>query len=189
MHSVGVFGLQGDYERHRATLARIGVAAEIVVTQDRIESIDALIIPGGESTTMGKLAVTFDLLEPLKRRISAGMPVFGTCAGMILLAERIEGSEQPRIGALAVQVSRNAYGRQIASFEADVPVTFGSGSVRGVFIRAPLITGLGPAVTVLGEFEGKPVLVRQGTILASSFHPELTEDTRIHEYFLSIVGS
>ncbi len=186
MHRIGVLGLQGDYDKHRAMLASLGVEAEVVVDPSGIERIDGLVIPGGESTTMGKLMVSYRLLAPLKQRIAEGMPVFGTCAGMILLAERIEASEQPRIGLLDVQVSRNAYGRQIASFEADIPVAFGPAPVRGVFIRAPIITEVGSKVAVLAEFEGRPVLVRQGAMLASSFHPELTEDTRIHEYFLSM---
>jgi len=189
MHRIGVLGLQGDYDKHRSMLASLGVAAEIVVNQEQIEGIDGLIIPGGESTTMGKLMVSYHLLDSLRRRIEGGMPVFGTCAGMILLAGRIEASDQPRIGLLDVQVNRNAYGRQIASFEADISVSFGASPVRGVFIRAPIVTKVGSDVAVLGEFENRPVLVRQGSMLASSFHPELTEDTRVHEYFLSLLAN
>ena len=185
MTKVGILGLQGDYERHRAVLERLDARASIIVAPEQLDGIDALIIPGGESTTMGKLMVSFSILEPVKERIAAGMPVFGTCAGMILLASDIAESEQPHLGGLDVEVSRNAYGRQVESFEADVPVTFIDQPVRGVFIRAPKITRLGPKVETLGLFEDDPVLVRQGNILACSFHPELTEETRIHDYFFS----
>ncbi len=186
MQRIGVLGLQGDYDKHRSMLTGLGVEVEVVVDREGIERIDGLIIPGGESTTMGKLMVSYNLLDSLRRRIEGGMPVFGTCAGMILLAEHIEASDQPRIGLLDVRVNRNAYGRQIASFEADISVSFGATPVRGVFIRAPIVTKVGSNVDILGEFESRPVLVRQGSMLASSFHPELTEDTRVHEYFLSL---
>ncbi|HUX21600.1 MAG TPA: pyridoxal 5'-phosphate synthase glutaminase subunit PdxT [Spirochaetia bacterium] len=186
MSTVGILGLQGDFEKHFKVVERIGATPRIVVSPKEIEGIDSLIIPGGESTTMGKLMVNFRLLEPLRERVRSGMPVFGTCAGMILLATDILGSDQPRIGLLDVEVSRNAYGRQIESFEADVPVSFIPEPVRGVFIRAPKITRLGSGVETLGRFEEAPVLIRQKNILACSFHPELTQETRIHEYFLSM---
>ncbi len=187
MNTIGVLGLQGDFAKHHAMLSRLGVKAELVVTPEQIGRIDGLVIPGGESTTIGKLMAGYGLLEPLKARIAGGMAVFGTCAGMILLARRIQGSVQIRIGAMDIEVNRNAYGRQISSFEADIPVSFIREPARGVFIRAPIITDTGREVSVLGEFEGRPVLVRQGKLLASSFHPELTEDGRIHEYFLAMV--
>jgi len=177
MKTIGVLGLQGDFEKHARAVERAGARALILVSPEEIDRIDGLIIPGGESTTIGKLMVSFMLLEPLRERIKAGMPVFGTCAGMILLADRITSSIQPRIGLLDIEVNRNAYGRQIESFEADVPVSFTHGNVRGVFIRAPQIVEVGPSVSVLGVFE---------QILACSFHPELTEETRIHEYYLSM---
>lgn len=186
MSTVGILGLQGDFEKHSKVVERIGAVPRIVVSPKEIEGIDSLIIPGGESTTMGKLMVNFRLLEPLCDLIRSGMPVFGTCAGMILLAADILNSDQPRIGLLDIEVSRNAYGRQIESFEADVPVTFIPEPVRGVFIRAPKITRLGSGVETLGLFEEAPVLIRQENILACSFHPELTQETRIHEYFLSM---
>lgn len=185
MTTVGILGLQGDFARHYSVLERLRAHALIVVSPEELDRVDALIIPGGESTTMGKLMASFRLLEPLQERIRAGMPVFGTCAGMILLAADITGSTQQRIGALDIEVNRNAYGRQIESFEADVPVTFIGDPVRGVFIRAPKIVRVGPGIETLGLFEESPVLIRQGTILACSFHPELTEETRIHEYFLT----
>ncbi len=186
MTTVGILGLQGDFEKHYKVVERLNVRARIVVSAEELDLVDLLIIPGGESTTMGKLMVGFRLLEPLTERVRSGMPVFGTCAGMILLARDIEDSSQPRIGLLDVGVNRNAYGRQIESFEADVPVTFISEPVRGVFIRAPKITRMGQGVETLGEFEEAPVLVRQDNMLACSFHPELTEETRIHEYFLTL---
>lgn len=186
MTTVGILGLQGDFEKHCKVVERIGAKARIVVAPEGLDGLDSLIVPGGESTTMGKLMVNFRLLEPLSERIRSGMPVFGTCAGMILLATEIDGSDQHRIGLLDIGVSRNAYGRQIESFEADVPVTFIEEPVRGVFIRAPKITRIGSAVEVLGNFEETPVLIRQGNILACSFHPELTDETRIHEYFLAM---
>ena len=184
MKTIGILGLQGDFARHAHVVERLGARAPVIVSPDGIDGIDGLIIPGGESTTIGKLMVDFALLEPIKQRISAGMPVFGTCAGMILLAERITGSNQPRIGVLDIEVNRNAYGRQVVSFEADVPVSFAGERIHGVFIRAPQIVDLGSAVQVLGEFEDRPVIVRQQNILACSFHHELTEDTRTHEYYL-----
>lgn len=185
MTTVGILGLQGDYAKHHQVVQRVGATPRIVVSPSDVEQIDSLIIPGGESTTMGKLMVDYKLLEPLRERIRTGLPVFGTCAGLILLATGIVDSEQPRLGLLDIDVNRNAYGRQVKSFEADVPVTFIPEPVRGVFIRAPIITRLGPGVETLGVFEDSPVLVRQENILACSFHPELTEETRIHEYFLA----
>lgn len=164
----------------------MGARAPLIVSPNDVDGIDGLIIPGGESTTIGKLMVDFELLEPIRQRIREGMPVFGTCAGMILLADRITGSSQPRIGLLDIEVNRNAYGRQVVSFEADLPVTFTGERVRGVFIRAPQIVELGPDVEVLGLFEDRPVIVRQQNILACSFHPELTDDTRTHEYYLAM---
>jgi pyridoxal 5'-phosphate synthase pdxT subunit len=186
MKKIGVLGLQGDFEKHVRTLGMAGADPRLVVAAEDVPGLDGLVIPGGESTTIGKLMVAFGLLEPIKARIAAGMPVLGTCAGMILLAARITGSSQPRIGMLDAEVNRNAYGRQIESFEADIPVSFISEPVRGVFIRAPKIVALGPSVEVLGTFEDVPVLVRQGAMLACAFHPELTDETRIHEYFLSL---
>lgn len=188
MTTVGILGLQGDYDKHSKVVDALGERPRIVVSPSDINEIDCLIIPGGESTTMGKLMVSYKLLEPVVERIRGGMPVFGTCAGMILLAMEISGSAQHRLGLLDIEIDRNAYGRQIASFEADIPVTFIPEPVRGVFIRAPRITRMGPEVETLGVFEDSPVLVRQDNILAASFHPELTEETRIHEYFLSLVA-
>ncbi len=189
MHTIGVLALQGDYAKHAETLCRLGVRTLEIRTSKAFADIDALVIPGGESTTIGKLLARFDILTPLQMRIQGGMPVFGTCAGMILLAQNIEGSDQPRIGVMDISVERNAYGRQIESFEADIQTSIpGIPLVRGVFIRAPRITNMGKGVHVLAKFEGAPVLVQQNNLLAASFHPELTDDVRVHQYFLSIVA-
>lgn len=188
MKRIGILTLQGDFQKHAQVFRHLGFQAPSVRSAQELEQVDALAIPGGESTTIGKLLVRFHMMEPLRRRIAAGMPVFGTCAGMILLATEIEGSDQARIGVLDIGVARNAYGRQVESFEAnvDVPV-LGNGAVRGVFIRAPKVTRVGPAVEVLASLESSPVLVRQGAVLAASFHPELTADAGIHRYFASLI--
>jgi pyridoxal 5'-phosphate synthase pdxT subunit len=193
--SIGVLSYQGGYTRHLELLARLGYESVSVRSVEALESVDALIIPGGESTTIGMLMERFGLLDVLARRIDEGLPVFGTCAGAILLASGIEQSDQVRIGALDITVRRNAYGRQIHSFEADLQLARETdtrlptgGQFHGVFIRAPLITRTGPGVTTLLEFEERPVLVRQGSLLASTFHPELSGDARIHRFFLAEVA-
>jgi pyridoxal 5'-phosphate synthase pdxT subunit len=185
--TIGVLALQGDVPEHLRALEQAGARAVPVKTRDTLESVDGLVIPGGESTTVGMLLERFDLMEPLRERIAEGMPVFGTCTGLILMAKTIEGSGQPRIGCMDVTVHRNAYGRQVDSFEADVAVpAIGAEPVRAVFIRAPQVTGVEPSVEVLAETEAGPVLVRQGSMLAATFHPELTEDRRIHELFVGM---
>lgn len=186
---VGVLCLQGGYDSHLRMLQRLKVKSLRVLVPEDLEKVDGLIIPGGESTTIGKLLVFHNLLEPLRKKIEAGFPVFGTCAGMILLSSGVEGPEQILIGGMDYRVKRNAYGRQIESFDAKVPVdTLHPGKlVQGIFIRAPQISTLGPRVQVLAQFEDLPVLVRQGKLLAASFHPELTEDTTVHRYFLTMV--
>ncbi len=181
---LGVLSLQGDVEKHITMLTKIGAGAIPVKYDEELARVDALIMPGGESTTIGKLLLRFNLFEPIKRRIMEGMPVYGTCAGMILLAKRITGFDQPRFDLLDITVARNAYGPQIESFEADLGIPLlGEKPVRAVFIRAPIIHEISPEVEVLASFEGNPVFIRQGNILASSFHPELTDDERIHRYF------
>jgi pyridoxal 5'-phosphate synthase pdxT subunit len=186
MKRVGVLALQGDYAVHRAALEKAGCEAFEARTLADIERAEALVLPGGESTVMGSLLVRFGLLEPLIARIRAGMPVFGTCAGLILLAQRIDGREQPGLRLLDVTVLRNAYGRQIASFRARVSTILpGAESIEAVFIRAPKITALGREVKVLAEHRGDPILVRQGSIVAATFHPELTGEA-VHRWFLSI---
>ncbi len=195
---VGVLALQGDVREHVLAFDRLGVAAVPVRRPRELDGVDALVIPGGESTTMAKLAVIFDLLEPLQRRVSEGMPAYGSCAGMIMLAARVVGGipGQPTVGGLDVTVRRNAFGRQVDSFEGDVAFRgLGEEPVHGVFIRAPWVEQTGPGVTVLarvsgGQADGRIVAVRQGAVLATSFHPELTGDLRVHRYFLDhVVGA
>jgi 5'-phosphate synthase pdxT subunit len=185
---VGVLALQGDFDKHAKALVAAGLDprdAPEVRTLEQLAAVDALVIPGGESTTIGKLMVMFGLLEPLRERIRAGMPTFGTCAGMIMLSREVIGYDQVLLGALDIAVERNAYGRQVHSFETDFETAIpGAPRVRGVFIRAPRIARLGDGVETLASFEGAPVLVRQGNLLASSFHPELTDDASIHRWFI-----
>ncbi|HLV80540.1 MAG TPA: pyridoxal 5'-phosphate synthase glutaminase subunit PdxT [Chthonomonadaceae bacterium] len=190
---IGILALQGDYEAHRNVLEeRLGKATAFVRTPGALEGVDALILPGGESTTIGKLMARNGLDKALTARAQAGMPIYGTCAGLILLARGIEGQpDQPTLGLMDVQVARNAFGRQIESFEADVPFTAGNSAeetpVQGVFIRAPYVTQAGPDVQVLSRFRDKIVGVRQGHLLGTAFHPELTEDPRVHAYFAQMV--
>ena len=183
---VGVLALQGAFREHVAAVTRLGATAREVRQLKDIDGIDALIIPGGESTTMGKLLNEWNMLEPLRQRILNGMPVYGSCAGLILLCREIENSDQPRLGVLDATVRRNAFGRQVDSFETNLNIPeIGADPIPAVFIRAPVITGVGAGVTVLSEVKGQAVAVRQNNILATSFHPELTPDTRMHSYFLS----
>ena len=181
---VGVLSLQGDFREHLKTLAALGADGIEVRTPAQLEGIEALIIPGGESTTIGKLAERFGLMEPLRHRIEAGMPVYGTCAGMILLAREVTDGEQPLLGALDVVVERNAFGRQNESFEEELAIDGLDEPFRAVFIRAPWVAKVGEGVEVLAAVDDHPVLVRQGHILASSFHPELTGDHRLHQMLL-----
>lgn len=186
---VGVLALQGAFREHVAAVASLGAKAREVRQLKDIEGIDALIIPGGESTTIGKLLNEWNMLEPLRQRILDGMPVYGSCAGLILLCRDIENSDQPRLGVLDATVRRNAFGRQVDSFETNLSIPeIGPDPIPAVFIRAPVITGVGAGVKVLAEVNGQAVAVRQNNILATSFHPELTPDTRMHSYFLSFCG-
>lgn len=186
---VGVLGLQGDVDEHVRALERAGAAAVVVKDADAVASIDALIVPGGESTTIGKLLDRFALLEPIRARARSGMPLYGTCAGLILMADEIVGQEAAphRIGGLDVAVRRNAYGRQVDSFETDLSVAGLDAPFRAVFIRSPVIERVGETVEVLARHDGDPVLVRQGRLLASSFHPEMTGDRRVHELLLDLL--
>ena len=184
MAKVGVLALQGDFREHVRVLEAAGATPIEVRTPAELADVAALVIPGGESTTIGKLARAYDLVGPIRERAADGMPVFGTCAGMIVLAERVIDGE-PLLSLMDVTVRRNAYGRQVDSFEADVDVEGIEHPVRGVFIRAPWIEGIGPEVKVLSEHEGRPVVLEQGSLLAASFHPELIGETGLHEYFLS----
>jgi len=188
---IGVLALQGDFREHLKMLRDIGIDTVEVRLPGDLAECDGLIIPGGESTTIGKLLVQFDLLEPLRHRARDGYPIYGTCAGAIVLASRVAGRgvDQPLIGVLDVSIQRNAFGRQVASFEASVPISaLGDQPYHAVFIRAPVIQDVGPAVEVLGRLDdGTIVAARQGNLLATSFHPELTEDGRLHRYFASVV--
>ena len=187
--TIGILALQGDYEAHRKMLEeRLDVQTRMARSADDLETVDGLIIPGGESTTMGKLMERFGLDSIIRERARSGMPVYGTCAGLILLACDIEGSSQPRLGLLDVTVARNAFGRQIESFEADVPIpALGDSPVRGVFIRAPFVKEAAPEVEILGKYADRIVAVRQNNVLGIAFHPELTDDPRIHAEFVRMV--
>lgn len=190
MPAIGVFALQGDVREHLQALTALGADAFPVRRPSELERCDGLVLPGGESTTMAKLARTFELLDPLRERVAGGMPTFGTCAGMILLADRIEGGTvgQETIGGLDVTVRRNAFGRQVDSFEADLDFAGLDAPVHAVFIRAPWVEAAGPAVEVLAAAHGHPVAVRQGHLLATSFHPEVDGDGRVHRVFLDMVA-
>jgi len=193
--TIGVLALQGDVREHEAVLGRLGAHTIRVRTPEDLDQVEALVIPGGESTTMSKLAVTFGLIEPLRKRVATGMPAYGSCAGMIMLAERLEEArpDQETIGGLDVVVRRNAFGRQVDSFEADLSMPLiGDAPMHAVFIRAPWVESVGEGVEVLGRVESGPaegriVAVRQGHVMATSFHPELTGDERIHEFFVNDV--
>lgn len=186
--TVGVLAIQGDVIEHESLLRSLGASVEEVRTPEGLARVDGLIIPGGESTTIGKLMVKYGLDRAIPARVREGMPVYGTCAGMILLARHARGGEPPLLGLMDITIVRNAYGRQVDSFEADLEVpAFGPPPLRAVFIRAPVLEAAGPGVEVLASHEGRPVLVRQGNLLASSFHPELAPDSRVHRYFLEMI--
>ena len=184
---VGVLALQGDVREHVRLLESLGVKAVPVKKPHELDDLDALVVPGGESTTIGKMAVRFGVLEPLRIAIGSGLPVYGTCAGLILLSSAISDGDQPLIGALDVVVKRNAFGRQNESFEAQINVDGLESPFHAVFIRAPWIEKAGSEVDVLSSIEDHPVMVRQDKILATSFHPELTGDGRIHQMLLELI--
>lgn len=185
---IGVLALQGAFREHRKVLESLECEVIEVRRPSDLDGINGLIIPGGESTTMGKLLEIEELGEKIKQLAKNNLPIFGTCAGMIVLSKNIEDSNQYRLGLMDVTVQRNAFGRQVASFETDLEVpALGQDPVRAVFIRAPYIKNVAPNVGILAEYEGKIVFARQGNLIASAFHPELTEDRRVHQYFLSIV--
>ncbi len=189
---IGVLALQGDVREHVRALQAAGARSTLVRRPDELESVDGLIIPGGESTTLWRLAMSFEMLEPLRKILSAGLPAFGSCAGMIMLADRlVDGVDgQQTFGGIDMTVRRNAFGRQVDSFESDISLTGVTGPpLRAVFIRAPWVEQAGDEVEILGTDEraGRIVAVRQGPLLATSFHPELTGDPRIHQLFVDIV--
>jgi pyridoxal 5'-phosphate synthase pdxT subunit len=183
MTKAGVLALQGDFREHVNVFAALGVTPVEVRTAAQLADVDCLAIPGGESTTMAKLARAYDLVEPIRDRVRDGMPVFGTCAGMIVLAERVHGGD-PLFALFDITVQRNAYGRQVDSFEADLNVRGIDHPVRGVFIRAPRIEQVGDGVVVLATFEDHPVVLEQDNLVVASFHPELVGETGLHEYLL-----
>lgn len=187
MIRVGVLALQGDVREHIHILEELGAEAVEIKKPEQLAGVDALIVPGGESTTIGKLAVRFGVLDALRSSIHEGMPIFGTCAGMILLASSVTEGDQPLIGGLDAVVKRNAFGRQNESFEHDLDIVGLDEPFHAVFIRAPWVEKVGSEVEVLAEIDDHPVMVRQGNILATSFHPELTGDGRIHQRFLEMI--
>ena len=196
MVRVGVFALQGDVREHLEALSKAGAEPVTVRRPEELAKVDGLVLPGGESTTIVKLAKAFDLFEPLRERIADGMPVYGSCAGMILLADRVDAGGSPleaTFGGIDITVRRNAFGRQVDSFEEDLAIEGVTGeALRAVFIRAPWVQEVGPAATAIGHVTagphaGRVVAVRQGNRLATSFHPELTGDPRVHGLFVDLV--
>ena len=194
--TIGVLALQGDVREHLRMLTTAGATALTVRRREELDRVDGLILPGGESTTMHKLAVAFELFEPLGERIREGMPAFGTCAGMIMLADRIEGgiAGQETLGGLDITVRRNAFGRQVDSFEADLDFAAFDSPFHAVLIRAPWVEKVGDGVEVLARIEagadaGRIVAVRQGPVLATSFHPEISGDDRLHRLFVGLASA
>jgi len=191
MPSIGVLALQGDFAEHIAVLGRLGVAATEVRLPEQLEGLDGLIIPGGESTTIARLMHEWELLEPIGERAAGGMAVWGTCAGAIVLAERAPGLDRPGLGIMDITVERNAFGRQVDSFEVDLEVpALGPPPFHAVFIRAPLISEVGPHAERLASLADSTVVAaRQDGLLATAFHPELTDDTRFHRYFVELAST
>jgi 5'-phosphate synthase pdxT subunit len=187
MKTIGVLSLQGGFAKHLEMLSRLSCKTRSVRDVEDLPGLDGLILPGGESTTLGMLLNRRNLASPLQNLVKDGFPFFGTCAGMILLSHEVHGRNPLHLNALDVEIDRNAYGSQIDSFEASIDLSLNDRehSFLGIFIRAPKIRSIGPNVKLLAEFAGTPVLVEQGSVLAASFHPELSDDTTIHEYFLN----
>lgn len=180
--------MQGAFQKHLEVLETIGAMGIQVRASDDLETVDGLIIPGGESTVIAKLLINNGIMNPILEKVKSGMGLYGTCAGMILMAKNIEEDKLPILGLMDITVKRNAYGRQKESFEASFPVKgFNDKVFQGIFIRSPKVTSISNNVEVLAELDGIPVLLKEGRLLASSFHPELTEDTRIHQLFLSMI--
>ena len=188
---VGVLALQGAFGLHVKALERLGIDAIEVRSLENFDASEALIIPGGESTTMSFLLESSGIFDSLRERSAEGMPILGTCAGMILLSSKITDgrSDQKPLDLMGIEIRRNGYGRQIDSFESDLSIEGFDGSFRGIFIRAPLVEAVSEEVEVLAEVNGRPVMCRQGSIIATSFHPELADDDRIHAEFLEMVSS
>ncbi|MDC0034785.1 pyridoxal 5'-phosphate synthase glutaminase subunit PdxT [Chloroflexi bacterium] len=191
MAPIGVLAIQGDFLEHRKMLASISIESREVRTSEELDNLDGLIIPGGESTTIVQLLDIYAMRNPLVDKVNRGLPIWGTCAGMIVIAKALRDRRPKPLGLMDIEVSRNAFGRQIDSFETDLTVSGMDGPpMHAIFIRAPLVTKVGSEVEILAEVdEGKPVAVRQDRILATSFHPELTEDSRMHSMFANIAHS
>jgi 5'-phosphate synthase pdxT subunit len=182
---IGVLALQGDFREHQRMLDECGVRSIQIRKPEQLDEIDGLIIPGGESTTIRKLMFLYDLFEPVQRLGKQGMPIFGTCAGMILLASEVEGATQASLGLMHIKVMRNAFGRQVDSFEENLEIpVLGEEPLRAVFIRAPYVLETAPGVKILARCNNKIVCVEEGPFLSAAFHPELTKDRRLHNYFL-----
>jgi 5'-phosphate synthase pdxT subunit len=185
--TIGVLALQGAFLEHQQILAKCGAAAKKVRSLQDVDEIDGLIIPGGESTTIGRLLVDYDLGDSIREKSRQGMPTFGTCAGMIVMAKEIKEQDQYRLALMDISVERNAFGRQVESFEADLTIKGMAKPVRGIFIRAPYVDRVWGEAEVLSRIDDKIVMVQQGNLLACSFHPELTRDLCVHRYFLNMV--
>ncbi|WP_339322885.1 pyridoxal 5'-phosphate synthase glutaminase subunit PdxT [Paenibacillus sp. FSL W8-0194] len=184
---IGVLALQGAVAEHIRSIELAGAEGVAIKKKEELQDIQGLIIPGGESTTIGKLMRKYDFIDAIREFSAAGKPIFGTCAGLIVLAKTIEGQEEAHLELMDITVARNAFGRQRESFETDLDVKGINEPVRAVFIRAPLIRSVGDQVDVLSSYNGEIVAARQGHLLASSFHPELTDDYRLHQYFVDMV--
>ena len=186
---IGVLALQGAFAEHIKVLTDLNIKAVSVRLPSNLTGIDALIVPGGESTTIAKLLADYALKEPIKNLVQQGLPVFGTCAGMVLLAKKVVGSEVETLGVMDIEIKRNAFGRQLDSFEADLPMpVLGGKEFHGIFIRAPVVQRTEAGVEILCQINNNAVAVRQDKMLACAFHPELTDDLRFHKYFLNLIG-
>ena len=184
---IGVLALQGAVAEHISMLLALDTEAVPIRLPSQLDGLDALVIPGGESTTISRLLSDYDLMEPMRELASQGLPIFGTCAGMILLAKRVPDLDLEPIGVMDIEVRRNAFGRQVDSFEADLAIpALGDGTFHGVFIRAPVVDKTEPGVEILCQFDNNIVAAQQGKVLACAFHPELTDDLRLHRYFLNL---
>ena len=185
---IGVLALQGAFREHHRMFSELGAETVLVKLQSHLQGLDGLVIPGGESTSIGKLLREYELIDPIRTLVEQGLPVFGTCAGMIVMAKTIAGGEDSHLGIMDVEVSRNSFGRQKDSFETDLDIpVLGEEPFPAVFIRAPHIAGVGEDVTVLSRYQDRVVAVQQDNLLALSFHPELTNDNRLHAYFVQMI--
>lgn len=185
---IGILAVQGAFREHERMLQKLGADTLYVKKREHLSGVDGIVIPGGESTSIGRLMREYDLLAPMREMVAQGVPMMGTCAGMIVLANRITNGDEPHLAVMDVEVDRNSFGRQRESFETDLDIpVLGDAPFPAVFIRAPHIRSVGDDVTVLGTYEDRIVAVQQGKLLAFSFHPELTGDDRIHRYFLQLI--